>query len=102
MAKFELPIYDTKTGEIVKTHQRGFMPVDLFIRFQNVAEEVTADKFKSNEELFDALEDLFVELFPDLTKEEYRNGADVAEIMKVWQIVNNKSTDIESGNSKNG
>ena len=103
MAKFELPIHDLKTGEVAKTYQRGFMPVDLYVRFQKLAEKMIEEKYKSDEEMFNDFEDLFVELFPDLTREEYKKCTDVAEVLQVWDAAINKSTQIESGNSsKNG
>lgn len=102
MAKFELPIHDQKTGEVAKIHQRNFMPVTLYVKFQKLAEKLAGDKVKSDEEMFMLFEDLFIELFPELTKEEYQTGADVAEVLQVWNVVINKSTEIECGNSKNG
>lgn len=102
MAKFELPIYDAMTGEIVKTHQRNFMPVSLYIRFQKLAEKIGADKVKSDKEMFDALEDLFIETFPALTKEEYQNQTDIGEVLTLWVAVLQKSTAIAEGDSKNG
>ncbi len=102
MAKFELPIYDPKTGDIVKTHTRNFMPVNLYIRFQKSAEQAGADKFKSDEEFVKSLQPLFLELFPEMTKEEYLNQTDIAEVIAVWGNVLNKSTEIASGDSKNG
>ena len=103
MAKYELPIHDPKTGEVTKTYQRNFMPVDLYIRFQKIGEKLADNKVKNDEEVFKAFEELYVELFPELTKEEYRANTDVAEVLQVWNAVINKSTEIESGNSsKNG
>lgn len=102
MAKFELPIYDPQTGEVVKTHKRNFMPVNLYIRFQKLAEKIGADKVKSDEEMFRALQELFLETFPDMTKEEYLNQTDIAEVLVVWANVLNKSTELASGDSKNG
>ena len=101
MAKFELPIYDAKTGDVFKTVKRNFMPSGLFIRFQKVAEKISGDTVKSDEEMFNMLEDLFLEMFPDLTKEEYRNQTDIAEILMLWAAVLNKSTQIADGDSKN-
>ena len=102
MAKFELPIYDAQTGEIVKTHTRNFMPVNLYIRFQKLAEKIGADKVKSDEEMFCALQELFLELFPEMTKDEYLNQTDIAEVLIIWANVLQKSTQIDSGDSKNG
>ena len=102
MAKFELPIYDAMTGEIVKTHQRNFMPVNLYIRFQKLAEKIGADKVKTDKELFDSLEGLFLETFPSMTKEEYENQTDIAEVLTMWAAILQKSTAIAEGDSKNG
>ena len=101
MAKFELPIYDARTGEICKTVKRNFMPSGLYIRFQKVAEKISGDSVKSDEEMFDMLEDLFLEMFRDLTKEEYQKQTDIAEILMLWAAVLNKSTQIAEGDSKN-
>ncbi len=102
MAKFELPIYDAMTGEIVKTHQRNFMPVNLYIRFQKLAEKIGADKVKTDKELFDSLEELFLETFPAMTKEEYQTQTDIAEVLTMWAAILEKSTKIAEGDSKNG
>ncbi len=102
MAKFELPIYDAKSGEVCKTHQRNFMPVSLYIRFQKLAEKIGADKVKSDKEMFDALEELFLETFPAMTKEEYQNQTDIAEVLQMWAAILEKSTKIAEGDSKNG
>ena len=102
MAKFELPIYDATSGEVVKTHQRNFMPVNLYIRFQKLAEKLGSDKVKSDQEMFNLLEELFIETFPNLTKEEYQNQTDIAEVLLIWKAVLEKSTQIAEGDSKNG
>ena len=102
MAKFELPIYDAKSGEIIKTHKRDFMPVSLYIRFQKLSEKVIADKVKSDEEMFLALQDLFVETFPEMTVDEYLNQTDVANVLTMWRNILDKSTELSDGNSKNG
>lgn len=103
MAKFELKIYDTETGEVAKTYQRGFMPVALYVRFQKLSEKVIDEKLKSDEDLFIALKDLFIETFSELTEDEYMNATDVSNVLSVWRAVLEKSTQIESGNSsKNG
>lgn len=105
MAKFELTIYDNKTGEKARTEQRAFMPVDLYIRFQAFAEKTTTDKFKTDKEFFDELKPLCLELFPNMTEEEYKNQTDIAEVLVLFSKVIDKSTDIgdeDSDNSKNG
>jgi hypothetical protein len=103
MAKFELKIYDEKTGKVAKTLQRGFMPVSLYVRYQKLSEKVINEKLKSDEDLFFALKDLFCETFNDLTEDEYLNATDVSNVLSVWREVLEKSTQLESGNSsKNG
>lgn len=102
MAKFELPIYDVQTGDVEKTVKRNFMPVSLYIRFQKLAEKIGADKVKSDEAMFDLLQDLFLETFPELTKDEYRNQTDIAEVLQMWAAILDKSTKIAEGDSKNG
>lgn len=102
MAKFELSIYDAMTGEVAKVHKRNFMPVNLYIRFQKLAEKIGADKVKSDEEMFRALQDLFLETFPELTKEEYQNQTDIAEVLKMWAAILQKSTEFAGDDSKNG
>lgn len=102
MAKFELPLYDAATGEVTKTLKRNFMPVNLYIRFQALAEKIGAEKMKSDREMFVALEGLFRETFPDLTAEEYQNNTDIADVLIMFRDILEKSTQISSGDSKNG
>lgn len=102
MAKFELPIYDMATEEVVKTYKRNFMPVNLYIRFQELAEKIGADKMKSDKDMFLALEELFRETFPELTSDEYRNQTDTAQVLIMFRDILDKSTQFESGSSKNG
>lgn len=101
MAKFELPIYDAKTGEVVKTHKRGFMPVGLYIRFQQLAEKVGEEKFKSDKDMFEALQELFLETFPEMTSDEYLNQTDIAEVLRLFAKIINKSAEFAEGDSKN-
>ena len=100
MAKFELSIYDTKTGEVEKTYQRNFMPVSLFIKFQKFSEEVTGNKVESDEAFYKKLKNLFVEMFPELTEAEYSNKTDAAEVIALFNTVLKKSTTLEDS-SKN-
>lgn len=102
MAKFELPIYDATTGEVIKTHKRNFMPVNLYIRYQAFAEKLGADKVKSDKDMFFAMKELFLETFPELTEEEYLNQTDIAEVLVMLRDILEKSTQIASGDSKNG
>ena len=101
MAKFELPIYDMKTEKVVKTHKRNFMPVDLYIRYQQLSEKITTDKIKSDAEMFCLLKDLFLETFPELTEEEYLNQTDIAGVLLMFRDILDKSTQFAAGNSKN-
>lgn len=102
MAKFELSIFNAKTGEVEKTYKRAFMPVDLYVRFQAFSEKVTSDKFKSDADFFAAMKDLFLELFPEMTADEYLKNTDVAEVLALFGKVINKSTELDAGDSKNG
>ena len=77
------------------------MPVNLYIRFQALAEKIGAEKLKSDKDMFDSLEGLFCETFPELTKEEYQNQVDIAEALLMFRDVLEKSTTITGGDSKN-
>lgn len=99
MAKFELPVYNAESGKVEKTVKRNFMPVTLFTRFQKFAEKL--DTLESDEKMYNGLKPLFLELFPELTEKEYTEQTDVAEVLKVWGDVINKSTEISEGSSKN-
>ena len=101
MAKFELKIHDTQTGEIVKTHKSGFVPVGLYIKFQQLSEKIIKDKVGSDAEMFELLKDLFREMFPELSSDEYDNQTDVAEILMMFREILDKSTQILPGDSKN-
>ena len=101
MAKFELSLYDNKTGEKTATLTRAFMPVNLYIKFQQFNEKLLSDKIKDDIEMFKSLKELFLELFPDLTAEKYMNNTDVAEIIYMFGKIINKSTEFETDNSKN-
>lgn len=101
MAKFELPVYDTQTGEVTKTVKRDFMPVGLYIRFQQLSEKLVKDEIKSDADMFKALEDLFVETFPELTEKEYSECLDTAQVLVMFRDIIEKSTKLSSGNSKN-
>ena len=102
MAKFELSVYDSKTGEVAKTYKRNFMPVSLYIQFQKLAEKLSANKVKTDAEMFQELKELFRETFPDLTEEEYQDQTDIAEVLIMFRDILDKSTQISSGDSKNG
>lgn len=102
MAKFELSVYDATTEEVIKVHKRNFMPVSLYIRFQQLAEKLEANKVKSDAEMFAALKDLFCETFPELTEKEYNEQTDIAEVLIMFRDILEKSTHIATaGDSKN-
>lgn len=100
MAKFELSVYDVATGEVAKTHKRNFMPVDLYIRFQKFSEKVTSMKFKTDIDFFVELKDLILEVFPDMTADEYLKQTDVAEVVKMFGDILTKATEFTAGDSK--
>ena len=101
MAKFELPIYNMETEEIKKTVQRNIVPLSLYLKFEKFAESLNDNNFKSDSEFFYAIEDLFCELFPALTRDEYENKVDIAEALAVFNSVLGKSKQLPRGNSKN-
>lgn len=101
MAKLELPVYDMSTGEKVKTLQRNVMPVGLYIRFQELSEKLQTNEITKDRDMFEALRDLLLETFPELTAEEYMNGVDVADALVIFRDILNKATKISAGNSKN-
>lgn len=91
MAKFELPIYNNN-DEVVKIYQRNKCPVDLFLKFQKYSEKVTGDQVKDDGEFFAGLKELFLEFFPEMTKKEYTNNTDVAEIIVLFDNIIKKAT----------
>lgn len=101
MAKFELNLYSLKTEEAPKTLQRQFMPVDLYLRFRKYSDSV-AENPPEDEKLFEDLAPLFLELFPDMTEKEYRKETDVAEVLKLFNGLLEKSLTILPGDKKNG
>lgn len=101
MAKFELSVYDMKTEKVVKTLQRNKIPVNLYIRFQELSESLTKQKITKDAEMFAALKDLFVETFPELTADEYMNGVDVGEVLRMFRDIIAKASQVSAGNSKN-
>lgn len=101
MAKFELSVYDMKTEKVVKTLQRNKIPVNLYIRFQELSESLTKQKITKDAEMFSALKDLFVETFPELTADEYMNGVDVGEVLRMFRDIIAKASQVSAGNSKN-
>lgn len=100
MSKFELSVYNAETGDVEKILKRNFMPVTLYIKFQKLAEKAAEQKIESDEEIFFAIKELFLETFRDLTEDEYLNQTDTSEVLTMFDRILKKSTEI-SGNSKN-
>ncbi len=101
MAKFELPIYDPTTGDVQRVCQRNFMPVDLYIRFEKFAEKNVNGKEMDDVAFFAKLWELFREVFPDLTEQEFRNQVDTAQVLCIYTDVILKSAQLSDGDSKN-
>lgn len=101
MAKFELHTYNMETEEVEKTLQRNIMPISLYIKFQQYSEKVLSEKVKDDSELYAGLCDLFVELFPEMTKDEYNTKTDPGEVLVVFKNILDKATKFEPGNAKN-
>lgn len=101
MAKFELPVYNAETDEIIKVHKRNFMPVGLYIKYQAFSEKLINDKVKNDAEMFKLLQPLFLETFPTLTAAEYNNNTDVAEVLVMFRNILDTATQITAGSSKN-
>lgn len=99
MAKFELPIYN-ENDEVIKTVKRNFIPVDLFIRFQQLAEKIAGEKFKNDKEMFAEIQKLFLEAFPALTADEFKNNIDLAQILYTINDIVSRAAKFE-GSSKN-
>lgn len=95
MAKFELNIYD-HNDKVVKTHQRNKCPVELFLKFQQYSEKVTGEQITNDGDFFAGLKELFLELFPDMTENEYMNNTDVAEVIVLYSTVVRKATQFTS------
>lgn len=103
MAKFELKIYDPQTGEVEKIIKRGFMPLDIYVRFQKLAERAEKEQYKSDEEMFVALREPILELFPELTTADYGKKVDIAEVLALWKKILDKASEMADGDesSKN-
>lgn len=101
MAKYELPIYDMATEEITKTYGRNKIGVSLYLKYQQINEDLQGGKFKSDDELFAALQDVVVETFDGMTKAEYNEQTDPADVLNLYRTICNKGTLIYTGNSKN-
>lgn len=91
MAKFELNVYD-KDENVIKTHKRNKCTVELFLRFQQYSEKVTGGKVKNDVDFFENVKSLFLEMFPNLTAEEYNNNTDVAEVIALFNDIITKAT----------
>lgn len=98
MAKYQINIYNIETEEVEKTYSRNIIPVNLYIKFQELNERLQSEKIKNDLEMFQAMEDLFLEAFPQLTKEEYNEKTDVAEVLIAYRDIIKKATLINSKN----
>ena len=85
MARFEINVY-SKDGKS-KTHKRDFFPIALYLRWQQAQEKVEKSGYVSDAEMFDDLQPLFLETFPEMTEEEYRTGVDSHEAMQFFSTV---------------
>ena len=91
MSKYELKIYD-ENDNVIKTHQRNKCSVDLFLKFQRYSEKVTGEKITNDKDFFAGLKELFLEFFPAMTEDEYKNNTDVAEIIVLFNSIVTKAT----------
>lgn len=101
MAKFELPIYDEKSGKQIKLCKRDFMSVSLFLKYQKLNEELLSNKITDDKQFLDAVKELFLDTFTEMTEQEYLNGTDVGQVIYVFNSVVQKATKFQAGNSKN-
>ena len=100
MAKFELPIYDA-SGKVEKTHKRDFISVSLFLKYQKLNEELLSNKMTDDKEFLNAIKELFLETFVELTESEYDKQTDVAQVIYLFNTIVAKATKFKSGDSKN-
>lgn len=102
MAKFELKIYDPKTGDVERTVKTAFLPVGLYVRFQKFAEK-WGDYDDDSAKFFDEIKAPFLELFQDMTAEEFESKTDTNEVIRLWRKILTKATDLtdEENDSKN-
>lgn len=98
MAKYEINVYNEKTGEIEKTLTRNFMPSSLFIEYQRFSEKILADEFKTGEELISALKPLMLATFPELTEKDFDAKTDASEIYAIYAKVVKKTFSLNEKN----
>lgn len=96
--KYALKIYDMKNQKVIKTVGRDVISVSLYMKYQEMAESVQAEKVKSDIDLFKKIKDLFLETFTDLTEDEYFNNTDPAEVLSVWNNILSKGVLINTKN----
>ena len=99
MAKFELKIYDMKTEEVEKTYSRNKIPVNLFLKYQELSEKLVSEKIENDIDMFNAIKGLFMETFDGLTENEYNDQTDVSEVLIEFRNLLKKATVFEA--SKN-
>ena len=99
MAKYELSTYDGNDN-VLKTYQRNKCSVELFLKFQQYSQKVTEREVKNDVEFFKGLQELFLEMFPEMTEAEYKNKTDVAEIIVLFHTIIAKATHMTD--EKNG
>ena len=99
MAKFELKIYDMKTEEVEKTYSRNKIPVNLFLKYQELSEKLVSEKIEKDIDMFNAIKGLFMETFDGLTEKEYNEQTDVSEVLIEFRNLLKKATVFEA--SKN-
>ena len=92
MAKFELNIYKKNTDEIEKTYMRNKIPVNLFLKYQELSEGLLNKKIERDADMFVAIKDLFMETFDGLTESEYLNQTDVSEVLISFNNLLKKAT----------
>lgn len=99
MAKFELKIYNMKTEEVEKTYSRNKIPVNLFLKYQELSEKLVSEKIEKDIDMFKAIKGLFMETFDGLTEKEYNEQTDVSEVLIEFRNLLKKATVFEA--SKN-
>lgn len=99
MAKFELKIYEMKTEEVEKTYSRNKIPVNLFLKYQELSEKLVSEKIENDIDMFKAIKGLFMETFDGLTDNEYDEQVDVAEVLITFRNIIKKAAVFEA--SKN-
>jgi hypothetical protein len=88
MARFELNLYNGE--DIEKTYAAERCPWGLYVEAADVYENI---KKMSGKQVMQAVEDIMVQLFDGLTKEEMQKKADGREVMNLFaQVVSDNAT----------